>query len=76
MLASHWEYIVSKLKKIKGILQTFMLAPLLFTNIFGRYGNKEGMSYKTLYVRFSTIHGSSFFILIFISRGEIADILC
>ena len=41
MLALHLEYIYYKLKKVQGILKTNMLAPLLFTDSFGRYGSKD-----------------------------------
>ena len=41
MLDLHWECIDYKLNKKQGILQIFMLAPLLSTDGFGLYGNKE-----------------------------------
>ena len=41
MLAFHWECVDYKVNKIQGIFNTVMLAPLLFTNMFGMYGNKE-----------------------------------
>ena len=67
MLYFHWEYIDSKLKKIQGILQTVMLAPLLF-NLFlvGMETSKENLK---LYVSFSTIQDSYFIILLFINGG-------
>ena len=42
MLALHWEFVDYQLKKILGILQTLILAPLFFTRVFGQYVSKEG----------------------------------
>ena len=44
MLALHWECIDYNLNKIKGILKTTMLAPLLFTKSIVWYISKEGKS--------------------------------
>ena len=41
MLALRWEFIDFKLNKIQGILQTFMLAHLFFTDSYGWYEKKE-----------------------------------
>ena len=42
MLAFHWEPIDPNSKKIQTILQTIILAPLIFTKRFGKCGKKEG----------------------------------
>ena len=60
MLDFHRELIGSKLRKIQGILQTIMLAPLFFRNIFGRYEKKEenysrhSMLYFSLFLAFTS----------------------
>ena len=41
MLALKWECVDSKLNKILGILEIFMLASLFFTRGFGRYKKGE-----------------------------------
>ena len=41
MLAFHWECIDSKLNKMQGMLYTFMLVPLFYTNIFGRCAKQK-----------------------------------
>ena len=76
MLDFHCEYIDLKLNTTQGILQTFMLAPLLFTKKFFRYGNKKGIEQQSFYVRVYIIYGSSFRILLFINEVEIEDIIC
>ena len=65
MLDFRWECIYSKLNKVQEILQTFMLAPLFFTNILSVW--KQGSKlYQTLFVICSTIHGSYLSRLLFI----------
>ena len=46
MLYFHWECIYYKLNKIKkGIVENYV-SIFFFTNIFGRYGNKEGKNIR------------------------------
>ena len=40
MLGVQWNCVGSKLKKIQGKFQIFMLASFSFTNMFGWYGNE------------------------------------
>ena len=44
MIGFHWDCIESQLEIMQGMIHTFMLAPLFFTNSFGWYGRKEVIS--------------------------------
>ena len=74
MQGFRWENIDSKLNKLQGTLQTFMLAPLLFLNVLVPLKKRE--MYQTLYIRFSTILGCHLRILLPINEGYISDIIC
>ena len=70
MLSFYWGCINSESKKIQGIFQTFMLSTLLSTKNFGWYEIKEVIYYQALYIRFYTICGSFFKILLLLYEEE------
>ena len=66
MLYLNSEIIDLKLKKLQGMLQKTMLAPLFFTNVL--VSEKISKIYQILYVIFSNILGCYFRILLFINE--------